>query len=240
MKEFLLFQLYGPFASWGDIAVGENRHSFSHPSKSAIIGILASALGIKREEEETLLELNDSLSFSTQVFSTGILLRDFHTVQTPPAPKKKVSYYSRKDELENPEIGTIITNRDYRCDSYSIVCVWQKENKKFDLDNLKMSLLNPKYILYLGRKSCVVSLPLNPKLVKSETLLDAYSAYPQNAELLSSLEASKNIQMYWEDLEEVNLQPDHIQTRRDSILRRKSWYFTERIEFYKMIQMGDK
>jgi CRISPR system Cascade subunit CasD len=38
MRDYLLFRLYGPLAAWGDIAVGEYRPSFAHPSKSAIIG----------------------------------------------------------------------------------------------------------------------------------------------------------------------------------------------------------
>ena len=38
-------------ASWGEIAVGENRHTASYPSKSAIIGLLGAALGIKRDDE---------------------------------------------------------------------------------------------------------------------------------------------------------------------------------------------
>ena len=36
MRAYLVFQLYGPLASWGDIAVGETRPSTPIPSKSAI------------------------------------------------------------------------------------------------------------------------------------------------------------------------------------------------------------
>jgi CRISPR system Cascade subunit CasD len=35
--EYLLFRLYGPMASWGEIAVGEMRHSEVKPSKSALL-----------------------------------------------------------------------------------------------------------------------------------------------------------------------------------------------------------
>jgi CRISPR system Cascade subunit CasD len=239
MKEFLLFQLYGPFVSWGDIAVGENRHSFSHPTKSAIMGMIAASLGIKRDEESNQLELNHTLGFSTQVFSTGLLLRDFHTVQTPTEPKKpKVSYYSRKDELsQKMNVGTIITNRDYRCDAYSLVGIWCRKEGKYSLSNIQAALLNPKFVLYLGRKSCVISLPLNPKLIQSENLLSAYSNYPIQKDFLESLGFSNYIQMYWEDFEDETMSADQIQTRRDSLLRKKSWQFTDRKEFYKSIIM---
>ena len=54
MREYLMFRLYGPMASWGDIAVGEYRPSFAHPSKSAVMGMLAAAVGLRREEEDKI------------------------------------------------------------------------------------------------------------------------------------------------------------------------------------------
>ena len=38
--------------SWGDTSVGEIRPSGSHPTRSAVLGILAASLGIPREQEE--------------------------------------------------------------------------------------------------------------------------------------------------------------------------------------------
>ena len=40
--------------SWGDIAVGEVRPSAVHPSKSAILGLIAAAIGLKRPGELAL------------------------------------------------------------------------------------------------------------------------------------------------------------------------------------------
>src|SRR6266699_2816470 len=65
-QEYLVFRLYGPMCSWGDIAVGEVRPSTMHPSKSAILGLVAAALGLKRpdtvrdENERTTLEVAHS------------------------------------------------------------------------------------------------------------------------------------------------------------------------------------
>ena len=42
--EALIFQLYGPLASWGAPAVGETRPSSDHPGRAALLGLLASAL----------------------------------------------------------------------------------------------------------------------------------------------------------------------------------------------------
>ena len=51
MKDFLVFQLYGVLAAWGDIAVGEYRPSLGHPTKSAVTGLLGAALGVDRSDE---------------------------------------------------------------------------------------------------------------------------------------------------------------------------------------------
>jgi CRISPR system Cascade subunit CasD len=57
MSQYLVFQLHGPMASWGVDAPGEVRHSHELPSRSALLGLLAAALGIRREEEQRLKRL---------------------------------------------------------------------------------------------------------------------------------------------------------------------------------------
>lgn len=57
MSQYLVFQLHGPMASWGVDAPGEVRHSHELPSRSALLGLLAAALGIRRDEEERLSAL---------------------------------------------------------------------------------------------------------------------------------------------------------------------------------------
>jgi CRISPR system Cascade subunit CasD len=52
MSRYLLFQLYAPLVSWGAPAVGEVRHTDTIPTRSALLGILAAALGISRDNEE--------------------------------------------------------------------------------------------------------------------------------------------------------------------------------------------
>jgi CRISPR system Cascade subunit CasD len=103
MPEFLTFQLYGPMQSWGEIAVGGYRSSATYPSKSAVLGLIAAALGIERSEETMIQTLHESLKMAVCVFSEGQMMRDFHTLQEPP----KGIYSSRQQE------GQAITNRRF-------------------------------------------------------------------------------------------------------------------------------
>ena len=81
----LIFQLYGPMASWGEIAVGEHRRSDVKPSKSSIVGLLGAALGICRKEDDLHRQLSDAYGVAIRIDARGELLRDYHTTQVPPA-----------------------------------------------------------------------------------------------------------------------------------------------------------
>ena len=83
MSQYLVFQLHGPMASWGVDAPGEVRHSHELPSRSALLGLLAAALGIRREEEQRLNAFNQHYSFLLCASSEPRWARDYHTVQMP-------------------------------------------------------------------------------------------------------------------------------------------------------------
>mgnify|MGYP001436839351 FL=1 len=86
----LVFRLYGAMASWGSTAVGGVRPTESTPSRSAVVGLLSAALGLKREQEEDIARLNDCLSMAIKSESDGRLLRDYHTAQVPSTDKKAI------------------------------------------------------------------------------------------------------------------------------------------------------
>ncbi|HRP70040.1 MAG TPA: type I-E CRISPR-associated protein Cas5/CasD [Turneriella sp.] len=241
MREYLLFRLYGPLASWGDIAVGEYRPSYSYPSKSAICGLLAAALGIDRIDDESHLDLSRSVQFALCVLAPGSLLRDYHTIQTPGNTRRHLS--TRKDELaDRLNIATILSSRDYRMDAAYDACISLKEDSQYDLAQIKGALERPKYTLYLGRKSCVVALPLCPRLLQAESALRALQAYETvlkdqeggiKSEVSGLLAGGNSVTYLWE--EDNSDEYTHIQTRRDSVLSRRRWQFAERQEKYKMI-----
>ncbi len=64
MTEFLCFRLHGPLASWGDIAVGERRPTSPHLSRSAVLGLVAGALGIRRDDADAWAELDRGVGFA--------------------------------------------------------------------------------------------------------------------------------------------------------------------------------
>ena len=97
MKTILL-KLAGPMQSYGTSSHFETRATDPHPSKSAIIGMVAAALGYRRSETEKIQTLN-RLKFSVRIDSRGELLKDYHTVKK----------YKPSGELDR----TYVTNRYY-------------------------------------------------------------------------------------------------------------------------------
>ncbi len=237
IPDFLVFQLYGNLASWGDIAVGEYRPAQTYPSKSAITGLLAAALGIRREEDAIHIDLNNHYGVAVCIQMEGELMRDYHTTQVPAGNK---GWYSRKDELcfAPLELKTILSQRDYRMEAYYQVAVWIKDhaNAPYSLEALAAALKKPVFTTYLGRKSCPPCLPCNPQILKELPLKQACESYPLADDFKYLGRSSKGIiKWYWEEglnKEQSGLEPTMSYTHRDQISSRRRWQFANRKVFY--------
>ena len=98
----LLLRLAGPMQSWGTESKFDVRKTAKEPSKSGVIGLLASALGRQRDEPvDDLVQLR----FGVRVDREGILQRDYHTAK---AKGDKEGY---------------VTNRYYLADAVFLVGV---------------------------------------------------------------------------------------------------------------------
>jgi len=232
MMKHLVFQLYGPMASWGEIAVGERRASSAQPSKSAILGLVGAALGVRREEEERHLELSNSYGFALRIDTRGELLRDYHTTQAPTA-KGGRTYYTRKDEVAAAQLNTILSQRDYRMDARYTIALWtKKDHAPFSLEQLGNALSRPRFHLYLGRKSCPLALPTYAQVVETETLREAFAAVQFPEELLGELPPNSSEEYAWEEHPAPGIEARMLYSRRDAVLSRRRWQFAERDEFY--------
>jgi CRISPR system Cascade subunit CasD len=224
-------------ASWGDIAVGEVRPTFDHPTKSAIVGLMAAALGIRREDEDTLRNLAESYGMGIRIDAHGILLRDYHTAQVPPAKEKpkKWGFQTRREELAVPRerLETILSTRDYRCDAVYTVALWAiVGDPPYSLDRIAQSLKNPKFTLYLGRKSCPMGLPLQVRIMNADRLSDIFTdPIFLDKDLLKGIVWAQDYRIFWEGDGETGFKPDHTITRRDQPTSRKRWQFSDRQEY---------
>ena len=135
----LLLRLAAPLQAWGVDSKFETRKTNREPTKSGVIGLLAAALGLRRDESEGLARLT-GLRFGVRVEREGQLLVDYHTAKTQ---DEKTSY---------------VTYRHYLQDAVFLAGL-ESEDAAL-LQQLQDALQHPAFPLYLGRRSCPPALPL--------------------------------------------------------------------------------
>lgn len=91
----LLLRLAAPLQSWGSDSKFETRKTDREPTKSGVVGLLAAALGLRRDDTEGLARLN-GLRFAVRADQEGSLLVDFHT-----AKSRDTSYVTYRHYLQD-------------------------------------------------------------------------------------------------------------------------------------------
>ncbi|MFI1522848.1 type I-E CRISPR-associated protein Cas5/CasD [Kitasatospora cineracea] len=136
----LALQLAGPLQSWGATSRFARRTTENAPTKSGVIGLLASALGIERGDDAGLAELA-ALRFAVRVDQPGARLRDYQSAQ----------HFDTGESMP-------LSERFYLVDAVFVAAV---EGPAPLVGRLHAAVLAPVYLPYLGRRSCPPSRPLD-------------------------------------------------------------------------------
>lgn len=178
----LAFRLFGPLAAWGTGEAGEtDRPSAGHPGRSAVFGLLAAALGLRREDEAAQAGLAGSYRLAVAASGARRVLRNYRTVQTvePDRRQRKAGFVSRKHALETGAgVHTMITRRDYLQDGLWRVFLAPRRAPAYSPDDLAAALRRPVFELYLGRRDCPLALPPDPACLDDAPLRELLTAYP--------------------------------------------------------------
>lgn len=211
---YLVFSLSASLGAMGELAGHERRGSLLWPGRSALIGLMGAALGIRRDGDFSEL---DGLKIEVAVFDSGTVLRDFHTIQSVPAAAVKKPN-SRPEAIRKAggRLTTSITLRDYRAGVFYGVAV-QGEG----LEEIAAALRKPHFTLYLGRKSCPLSSPLNPQIVQADTVEEALGQVKVPIWLSQHVDLSKKVMVVGEE----GSQRDYV---HDIPLDRQRWHFAAR------------
>ncbi len=248
---FLLFTLYAPLASWGEIAVGESRGSWDRPSRSAVLGLVAAALGVTREDQDTHDALDRGYGLCVRLDAPGAPLVDYHTAQTVGASAvKKQRPATRAALLAAGERETILSRRAYRQDALATVALWVRDpESRWSLGALQSALGRPGFTLYAGRKANVFGLPLGPVVREFATLADAVAWYADSRGMredapAADVEAVRGVlqrlrprQGWGREVTfdepggavDAGIGTDRREVRRDARAQRARWQFAERV-----------
>lgn len=143
----LLLRLAGPLQAWGDDSRFTRRHTRAQPTKSGVLGLLASARGTRRTDPiEDLLRF----SFGVRVDQPGRLVRDFQTAIRWNSPKRE---------------SMPLSYRYYLSDAVFVAGVSGDAELIRGLDD---ALQQPSFPPYLGRRSCPPSRPISMGVVDED------------------------------------------------------------------------
>lgn len=244
MTQFCLINLYGPMAGYGGIAVGDMRPSWTRPSRSAVLGMVAAALGIRRDDEEAQTKLQTGYGFSVMVLQPGIMMQDFHTIQSAHSSSvKKLNHVmTRRDEMNLGDPDTILSRREYLCDHISVACIWIRdlESAQYSLEEIADAFKKPVFCLYLGRKSCPPALPVHARVIQTDSLMSALVQHIEGFDLLYGFQVPDRVSLFFEEGIDPGFdEPVMVIKRRDNILSRSRWQFSDRNEYYARISVSE-
>ncbi|WP_017576998.1 type I-E CRISPR-associated protein Cas5/CasD [Nocardiopsis kunsanensis] len=131
--------LAGPLQAWGSSARFARRTTENTPTKSGVVGLLASALGWPRTKD--LSELA-ALRFGVRVDQPGDRIRDYQTAR----------HLDSGDSMP-------VSERFYLADAVFVVGLESDDDAL--LRRLDDALRAPYFMPYLGRRSCPPSRPLD-------------------------------------------------------------------------------
>ena len=132
----ILLRLAAPLQSWGVESKFVYRSTGYEPSKSGVLGMIASAMGISRDDDVALSRLAE-MKFGVRVDQQGNLLDDYQTVQA------KQPY---------------VVHRYYLEDAVFIAGIESNDEKL--VNEIAYAMQHPRYPLFLGRRSCPPTLPV--------------------------------------------------------------------------------
>ena len=231
MARWLVIALRAPFASFADAPGNTTRKTGDMPTRSALLGLAAAALGIRRDDAARQAELSDALVTAAALIEPGAVMTDFHTYASLHQAAKGAA--TRAEALRKKEhVVTSITRRDYRTDA-----LWQGAYRSsgrpgsLTLDGVVAAFRQPAFFLSVGRRACSPSHPLNPSIFDAADVRDAFAAHLASMPSLKAGRASLYSLETHSDVPGVN-RPFTEHRRRDQPRDRSiRWAFADRAEW---------
>ena len=177
MGEYLLIRLEGPLQSWGEVSMDNQRPTSAFPTRSALTGLVASALGWTYADGARINQLQDCIDFAVREDRRPVPLREFQSVDLG----REAGGWTRWGYEGRGAAGTHLLEKGYLADGSFLVAMAAREGP-VKLDQLEQALRTPARPLFLGRKSCPPSRALLEGRVEGSSARDVLSTVPVRPE----------------------------------------------------------
>lgn len=177
--------LVGYMQSWCTEGKWKERPTRPFPSKSAVVGMFAAALGLQRGDPH-IAEISAKLHIAMRADRKGTVNTDYHTITVP--------LLLNADGGKRVGGNTLEAKKGYLFDAAFLAAITGPDEL---LEDIFEALNKPAYQLYLGRKDCCPSTPIKGKLHdKYSSLLEALQNEPltprHDEEIFCQIEGTYN------------------------------------------------
>lgn len=211
----LAFYIDAPLQSWGSASKFQYRETNRFPTKSAIVGLIAAALGVNKHGEEEATALAPIIDLKLTVVrlekkaKSSSRFTDFHTVGGGYDKKKLWEKMSIPAKANGASPNTVLTYRSYLTDACFVALL---EGDSVILTQVKTALENPRWGIWFGRKTCIPASPLSPLIKDSrDTVFKSllHKIFPdQSPADFDTFERQEEITENPEDVDELFYQSD--------------------------------
>ena len=166
----LAFYIDAPMQAWGLSSRFQHRETNAFPTKSALVGMVAAAMGINKHDADEYEHLSPLVDLRLTVVRLPkpnprvdvSRLSDFHTVGGGYDKNRSLrEKMSIPKKASGAPFGTVITHRSYLTDA-SFAAIFEGGTET--LERVHAALLNPVWGIWFGRKTCLPASPLTPTL----------------------------------------------------------------------------
>lgn len=157
-RAYLPLYLSAPLQSWGYQSRFDRRTSLPYPTKSGVVGMICAAIGIDWADSSAIREI-EQVQMTVLALGGGGSLVDFHTVGA--------GYDRVREKLRIPHTAggtlraagkeTVVTRREYLDDcAFGVLLA----GPPLVLERIARALRDPRWGIWLGRKSCIPAMPI--------------------------------------------------------------------------------
>lgn len=167
MAEHLILRLEAPLQAWGGVAMDPRRPTRPFPSRSALAGLLANALGWRYRDADRTTALQDALCYAVREDRPPVHLRDYQTADLGTIGTRGWTRWGIEGRGGANATGNQILEKFYLADGAFTVAlalsgdqVAVPGGESVTLDSIEAALRRPARPLFLGRKGCPPATPL--------------------------------------------------------------------------------
>jgi len=181
MARILILKLEAPLVAFGDIMVDSIGPVSDLPSASMLTGLIANALGWRREERAALQRLQDRLAHAARLDRRAGRFTEFQTAKLEKADQGWTTRGRPEGRAggDGSYLGPHLRYRDHDADvCIHVALTLEPVDDAPTLEAIAAAFDEPARPVFIGRKPCLPADRINCGIVEAATLLDALTTRP--------------------------------------------------------------